>query len=109
MKRFILTGTPGSGKTAILRQLELEGFGVVREFVGHGVGRRMMEEPKVPNFFSSEMLRSDFKLRRGSDGSLSWAMNIVGTPYRDVHCSCSIASSVAVGSNDSAGTTIVAP
>src|SRR5262245_11755485 len=31
MKRFILTGTPGAGKTAILRQLELEGFGVVEE------------------------------------------------------------------------------
>lgn len=31
MKRFILTGTPGSGKTALLRQLELEGFGVVEE------------------------------------------------------------------------------
>jgi predicted ATPase len=29
--RFILTGTPGSGKTAILRQLELDGFGVVEE------------------------------------------------------------------------------
>jgi predicted ATPase len=31
MKRFILTGTPGSGKTAILRQLEVEGNGVVEE------------------------------------------------------------------------------
>lgn len=31
MKRFILTGTPGSGKTAILRQLELDGFSVVEE------------------------------------------------------------------------------
>jgi predicted ATPase len=31
MKRFILTGTPGSGKTSILRQLEREGFGVVEE------------------------------------------------------------------------------
>jgi predicted ATPase len=31
MKRFILTGTPGSGKTAILRQLEREGYGVVEE------------------------------------------------------------------------------
>ena len=31
MKRFILTGTPGSGKTAILRQLEIEGYGVVEE------------------------------------------------------------------------------
>jgi len=31
MRRFILTGTPGSGKTAILRQLEQDGFGVVEE------------------------------------------------------------------------------
>jgi hypothetical protein len=29
--RFILTGAPGSGKTAILRHLELDGFGVVEE------------------------------------------------------------------------------
>jgi len=31
MRRFILTGAPGSGKTAIIRQLELEGFSVVEE------------------------------------------------------------------------------
>ena len=31
MKRFIITGAPGSGKTAILRQLELDGFSVVEE------------------------------------------------------------------------------
>lgn len=31
MKRFILTGTPGAGKTAILRQLEMDCFGVVEE------------------------------------------------------------------------------
>jgi predicted ATPase len=31
MKRFILTGAPGVGKTAINRQLELDGFGVVEE------------------------------------------------------------------------------
>ncbi len=31
MKRYILTGTPGAGKTAILRQLELDGFGIVEE------------------------------------------------------------------------------
>src|SRR5215471_7034562 len=31
MRRFILTGAPGSGKTAILRQLELDGFSVVEE------------------------------------------------------------------------------
>lgn len=31
MKRFIITGAPGAGKTAILRQLELDGFSVVEE------------------------------------------------------------------------------
>lgn len=31
MRRFILTGAPGSGKTAILRQLQLDGFSVVEE------------------------------------------------------------------------------
>jgi predicted ATPase len=31
MRRFILTGAPGAGKTAILRQLELDGFSVVEE------------------------------------------------------------------------------
>jgi predicted ATPase len=31
VKRFILTGTPGAGKTAILRQLERDGFSVVEE------------------------------------------------------------------------------
>lgn len=31
MHRFVLTGAPGSGKTAILRQLELDGLDVVEE------------------------------------------------------------------------------
>ena len=30
--------------------IESEGFGVVREYVGHGVGRKMHEEPQVPNY-----------------------------------------------------------
>jgi methionyl aminopeptidase len=29
---------------------EAEGFGVVKEFVGHGIGRAMHEDPQVPNF-----------------------------------------------------------
>jgi methionyl aminopeptidase len=30
--------------------VESEGFSVVREFVGHGIGRMMHEEPQIPNF-----------------------------------------------------------
>jgi methionyl aminopeptidase len=29
---------------------EMEGFSVVREFVGHGIGRELHEEPQIPNF-----------------------------------------------------------
>jgi methionyl aminopeptidase len=35
---------------AIQGYVESNGFSVVREFVGHGVGRTMHEEPQVPNF-----------------------------------------------------------
>ena len=31
MRRFIITGAPAAGKTAIIRQLELDGFSVVEE------------------------------------------------------------------------------
>src|SRR3954463_11589105 len=45
---------------AIQKYVEGNGFSVVREFVGHGVGRTVHEEPQVPNFVdgkSSERLR----------------------------------------------------
>jgi methionyl aminopeptidase len=45
--------------------VERHGYSVVREFVGHGIGRSMHEEPKVPNFVTMEQLRGDFTLRAG--------------------------------------------
>ena len=45
--------------------VERHGYSVVREFVGHGIGRSMHEEPKVPNFVTFEQLRGDFLLRAG--------------------------------------------
>jgi methionyl aminopeptidase len=45
--------------------VEKHGFSVVREFVGHGIGRSMHEDPKVPNFVTPEQLSGDFKLRPG--------------------------------------------
>ena len=60
---------PGKKWSEIARlmqyQVEKNGFNMVREFVGHGVGREMHEEPKVPNFVTAEQLRTDFMLRRG--------------------------------------------
>ena len=42
--------------------VEGEKLSVVREFVGHGIGREMHEEPKVPNFWNDSQKRLDFKL-----------------------------------------------
>lgn len=35
---------------AIQSVVEGEGFGVIRDFVGHGIGREMHEDPQIPNF-----------------------------------------------------------
>lgn len=35
---------------AVQSLVEREGFSVVREYVGHGIGREMHEEPQVPNY-----------------------------------------------------------
>ncbi len=35
---------------AVQTYCEAQGYGVVREFVGHGIGREMHEDPQVPNY-----------------------------------------------------------
>ena len=35
---------------AIQKHAESHGYGVVRDFVGHGIGQRLHEEPQVPNY-----------------------------------------------------------
>jgi methionyl aminopeptidase len=44
---------------------ESSSFSVVRDYVGHGIGRKMHEEPKVPNFLSDELLADDIILSEG--------------------------------------------
>ncbi len=44
---------------------EAAGFGVVRDFVGHGIGTQMHEDPRVPNFVSRELLADDIVLAEG--------------------------------------------
>jgi methionyl aminopeptidase len=44
----------GEVSYAIQQHAENHGFSVVREYVGHGVGRKMHEDPQVPNFGSPE-------------------------------------------------------
>ncbi len=62
----VAAALPGNRVTdisrAVQKYVEDNGFSVVREFVGHGVGRTMHEEPQIPNFVDRKM---DQKLKPG--------------------------------------------
>ena len=47
------------------RVAESAGFSVVTQYVGHGIGRIMHENPQVPNFVSREIKKHDFRLEEG--------------------------------------------
>ncbi len=47
------------------RHAEQAGFGVVKDFVGHGIGRQMWEDPKVPNFVDRHLKQHDIRLEPG--------------------------------------------
>lgn len=61
---------------AIQRYVEGHGYSVVREFVGHGVGRTMHEEPQVPNFV--EDAKGSPKLRPGMTLAIEPMVNAGG-------------------------------
>jgi methionyl aminopeptidase len=55
-------------EVAILMQKHVEdaGFGIVRQYVGHGIGRTLHETPQVPNFYSKDRKQfQDFRLEPG--------------------------------------------
>ena len=50
IEKAVPGGRVGDISAAVQQQVEANGFSVVRNFVGHGIGRNMHEEPQVPNF-----------------------------------------------------------
>lgn len=50
IKEFKINNSVGDVGYAIQQYCEKEGYGVVRELVGHGLGRTLHEEPQVPNY-----------------------------------------------------------
>jgi methionyl aminopeptidase len=47
------------------RHAETSGFSVVQQYVGHGIGRVMHENPQVPNYVNREVKKHDFRLEEG--------------------------------------------
>lgn len=47
------------------RHAETSGFSVVEEYVGHGIGRVMHENPQVPNYVGRDMRKFDFRIEEG--------------------------------------------
>jgi methionyl aminopeptidase len=64
---------------AIQDEVENHGFSVVREFVGHGVGRRLHEEPQIPNYRTSGV---NAKLRAGMTLAIEPMVNLGNAAVR---------------------------
>lgn len=78
LERGIAALRPGAHISAYARAVqsfvEANGFSVVRDLVGHGVGRELHEDPQVPNYVSRGM--DDFVLRKGMTLALEPMINI---------------------------------
>jgi len=48
--KAVVGGRLGDISNAVQTMCEAEGYGIVREFVGHGIGKSMHEDPQLPNF-----------------------------------------------------------
>ncbi|MDR1298974.1 MAG: type I methionyl aminopeptidase [Oscillospiraceae bacterium] len=57
---------------------EMSGFSVVREFVGHGVGAKLHEDPSVPNFVDSPRKGPDPRIMRGMTIAIEPMVNAGG-------------------------------
>ena len=62
IKQAVPGNRVGDISSAVEDEIVSNGFSVVREFVGHGVGRKLHEEPQVPNYGRP---RSGAKLKPG--------------------------------------------
>lgn len=70
---------PGNWTTDISKEIqsyvEGQGYSVVREYTGHGIGRQMHEDPQIPNYFEPR-LGGRVRLRAGMTFALEPMVNI---------------------------------
>jgi len=84
IKKAKIGNTTGDVGNTIQRFVEDQGFGVVRDLCGHGIGKNLHEDPKVPNFgrratgeelvvgmviaIEPMVTMGDYNLRKSDDG-----------------------------------------
>ncbi len=68
---------------AIQRVAESHGYGVVTDYTGHGIGRALHEDPKVPNFVALGLMRRDEVLEAGATVAIEPMVN-AGTERTEV-------------------------
>ena len=84
IKKAKIGNTIGDIGNTIQRFVEDQGFGVIRELCGHGIGKNLHEDPKIPNFgkrgegerlvegmiicIEPMVTMGDYKLRKSDDG-----------------------------------------
>ena len=64
---------------AVQRFVEAQGFSIVRNYVGHGIGRAMHEEPQVPNYGAPER---GLQIKEGLCIAIEPMVNIGGAQTR---------------------------
>ncbi len=82
--KAVMGNTIGDVGSAIQKYVEGEGFGIVRDLVGHGIGRELHEPPQIPNYgkagtglklvegmviaIEPMVVTGDWKVKVGQDG-----------------------------------------
>ena len=70
IQQVLIGNSVGDVGAAVQEYVEANGFSVVREFVGHGIGTKLHEEPQVPNYGSrrhGDRHRADGELRQAGN------------------------------------------
>jgi len=75
IKQAVVGNRIGDISQAVQTFVEGHGFGIVREMVGHGVGRSMHEEPQIPNFVDRPRKRTE-EIRAGMTFAIEPMINL---------------------------------
>jgi len=91
MKRYILTGTPGAGKTAILRQLECDGYSVVEEAATDLIALRQAQGIAEP-WTHPSFIEAVAELQKRRERRAASEMSVVQFHDRSVICTVALAT-----------------